>query len=72
MAPAGRTLKSVTLSQVTTGRVTGEMSATGDSGQSALGGLHQVIDVDVNVIVIFDVIYGGLSWDLVDDQASPL
>ena len=38
----------------------------------SLGGLDQVIDVDVKVIVIFDIVDGGLGWDLVDHQAGPL
>lgn len=70
--PAGGKLNSVTLSQVTAGRVRGEPSADDTTGQSVLGGLHQVVDVDVDIIVIFDVVYCGLSWDLVDDQARPL
>lgn len=43
-----------------------------NSTQSLLGGLHQIIHMDVDVIVIFDVIHCGLSWDLEDDQACPL
>ena len=40
--------------------------------QQRLGGLDQVVDVDVEVVVVFDVVDGGLGWDLVDDQAGPL
>lgn len=28
--------------------------------------------MDVDVVVVFDVIHCGLSWDLEDDQACPL
>lgn len=37
-----------------------------------LGGFHQVVYMDVKIVVVFDVVDGGLGWDLVDDQASPL
>ena len=37
-----------------------------------LGGFHQVIDVDMKVIIIFDIVDRGLGWDLVDDQAGSL
>lgn len=70
--PAGGKLKSLTLSQVTTGRVRDEPSAEDETKQSVLGGLHQIVDVDVDVIVIFDVVYRGLSRDLINDQACPL
>ena len=40
--------------------------------QQRLGGFDQVVDVDVEVVVVFDVVDGGLGWDLVDDQACPL
>lgn len=46
--------------------------ARGELGQSVLGGLHQIVDMDVDVIVVFDVVHSGLSRDLVDDQARPL
>lgn len=39
---------------------------------ASLGGFHQVIDMDMKVIVIFDVVDGGLGRDLVDDQARSL
>lgn len=48
------------------------MGSGGELGQSVLGGLHQIVDMDVDVIVVFDVVHGGLSRDLVDDQARPL
>lgn len=69
----GEELKSLTLKQVTTGWDKDKSSAEDDeTRQSVLGGLHQVVDVDVNIIVIFDVVYCGLCWDLIDDQARPL
>lgn len=37
-----------------------------------LGGFDQVINVDVKVIVVFDIVDGGLGWHLVDDQACSL
>ena len=37
-----------------------------------LGGFDQVIDVDVKVIIVFDVVDRGFGWDLVDDQACSL
>ena len=37
-----------------------------------LGGFDQVIDMDMKVIIVFDVVDGGLCWDLVDYQACPL
>lgn len=39
---------------------------------NVLGGLHEIVDMDVNVIVVFDVIYSGLGWNLVDDQSRSL
>lgn len=50
----------------------GRAVGPGELAQSVLGGLHQVVDVDVDVVVIFDVIHRGLGWDLVDDQPRPL
>lgn len=38
----------------------------------SLGGFDQVIDMDMKVIVIFDVVDRGLGWDLVDNQACSL
>lgn len=32
-----------------------------------LGGLDQVVDVNVEIVVVFDVVDGGLGGDLVDD-----
>lgn len=32
-----------------------------------LGGLDQVVDVDVEIVVVFDVVDGRLGGDLVDD-----
>lgn len=37
-----------------------------------LGGLDQVVDMDVKVIVVFDVVYGRLGRDLIDHQACSL
>lgn len=37
-----------------------------------LGGFNQVVDVDVDVVVVFDVVHRGLGGDLIDDQARPL
>lgn len=37
-----------------------------------LGGFDQVIDMDMKVIIIFDVVDRGFGWDLVDDQAGSL
>lgn len=37
-----------------------------------LGGFDQVIDVDMKVIIIFDIVDRGFGWDLVDDQACSL
>lgn len=37
-----------------------------------LGGFDQVINVNVKVIVVFDIVDGGLGWHLVDDQACSL
>lgn len=54
------------------GRVRDEPSAGEETRQSVLGGLHQIIDMDVDVIVIFDVVHRGLGWNLVDDQPRPL
>lgn len=54
------------------GRVRDEPSAGEEARQSVLGGLHQIIHMDVDVIVIFDVVHGGLGWNLVDDQSRPL
>lgn len=28
--------------------------------------------MDVDIVIVFDVIHSGLSWDLEDDQACPL
>lgn len=70
--PTREKLKSVTLSQVTAGQVRDEPSTEDESGQLVLGSFHQIIDVDVDVIVIFDVVYSGLSWNLVNNQARPL
>lgn len=70
--PAGDKLKSVTLKQIKTSQVRDEPVVEDETGQSVLGGLHQIVDVNVDIIVIFDVVYCGLSWDLVDDQARPL
>ena len=39
---------------------------------SVLGGLDQVVDMDVKVIVVFDVVYRRLGRDLVDHQACSL
>lgn len=72
LPPTGGKLKSVTLHQVTAGWVRDEQSAEDDTGQSILGGLHQIVDVDVDIIVIFDVVHRGFSRDLEDDQARPL
>lgn len=55
----------------THGQVGSEPWARPGLGQSGLGGFHQVVDVDVHVVVVFDVVHGGLSRDLVDDQARP-
>lgn len=43
-----------------------------ETRQSVLSGLHQVVDVDVDIVVVFDVVHCGLSRDLVDDQSCPL
>lgn len=37
-----------------------------------LGGLDQVVDVNVEIVVVFDVVDGGLGRDLVDDQPGSL
>lgn len=37
-----------------------------------LGGLDQVVDVNVKIVVVFDVIDGGLGGDLVDHQPGSL
>lgn len=37
-----------------------------------LGGLHQVVDVNVEIVVVFDVVDRGLGGDLVDDQPGSL
>lgn len=37
-----------------------------------LGGLDQVVHVDVEIIIIFDVVDGRLGWNLVDDEACSL
>lgn len=37
-----------------------------------LGGLDQVVDVNVEIVVVFDVVDGGLGGDLVDDQPGSL
>lgn len=44
-----------------------EPTAEDETRQSVLGGLHQVVDVDVNIVVILYVVDGGLRRDLVDD-----
>lgn len=54
------------------GQVGGEPLARGKLGQSVLGGLHQIIDMNMDVVIIFDVVHCGLSWDLIDDQPRPL
>lgn len=69
--PTGEKLDSLTL-YVTPGRDKYEPLVGDETWQSVLGGLHQVVNVDVDVIVIFNVVYSGLRWDLVDDQARPL
>lgn len=38
----------------------------------SLGGFHQVIDMNMKVIIVFDIVDRGLGWDLVDDQACSL
>lgn len=72
LRPTAGEVKSVTLKQVTTGWDEDEPLAGDETGQSVLGGLHEIVDVDVNVIIVFDVIYCGLCWNLVDDQSCPL
>lgn len=37
-----------------------------------LGGLDQVVDVNVEIVIVFDVVDRGLSRDLVDDQPGSL
>lgn len=37
-----------------------------------LGGLDQVVDVNVEIVVVFDVVDRGLGRDLVDDQPGSL
>lgn len=71
-SPTGGKLKSVTLLTGNNCSVRDEPLAVDKTRQSVLGGLHQIVDVDVDVIVIFDIVYRGLSWDLVDDQACSL
>lgn len=72
LPPTEGKLKSITFEQVTAGWVRDEQSAEDDTGQSILGGLHQIVDMDVDIIVIFDVVHRGFSRDLEDDQARPL
>lgn len=37
-----------------------------------LGGLHQVVDVDVEVVIEFDEVDGGFGLHLVDHHSRPL
>lgn len=37
-----------------------------------LGGLDQIVHVNVEIVVVFDVVDGGLCGDLVDDQPGSL
>lgn len=44
-----------------------EYESSAETRQSVLGGLHQIVHMDVNVVVVFYVIYSGLRGDLIDD-----
>lgn len=37
-----------------------------------LSGFDQVIDMNMKVIIIFDIVDRGLGWDLINDQACSL
>lgn len=57
---------------------TGEIEANGCTLEDdincplCLGGFDQVIDMDMKVIIIFNIVDRGLGWDLIDDQACSL